>query len=99
MRLPAVTCRRLFIFGPCERGKYVEEENFSLGRLRGEITKTLPELVPRLGKQQSLSCSVPYQASVALFPPFPSPLILLFEVESNLADENDNWRVTSATTK
>lgn len=65
----------------------------------GEITKTLPELVPRLGKQQSLSCSVPYQASVALFPPFPSHLILLFEVESNLADENDNWRVTSATTK
>lgn len=34
MRLPAVTCRRLFIFGPCERGKKVEEENFSLGRLR-----------------------------------------------------------------
>lgn len=34
MRLPAVTCRRLFIFGPYERGKYVEEENFSLGRLR-----------------------------------------------------------------
>lgn len=34
MRLPAVTCRLLFIFGPCEGEKEVEEVNCSLGRLR-----------------------------------------------------------------
>lgn len=65
MRLLAVTCRLLFIFGRCKRGgsKRRRERTVAWGVCVcwgfGEITKTLPELVPLLGKQQSLSCSVP----------------------------------------
>lgn len=65
MRLPAVTCRLLFIFGRSKRGgsKRRRERTVAWGVCVcwgfGEITKTLPELVPLLGKQQSLSCSVP----------------------------------------
>lgn len=96
MRLPVVTCRLLFIFGRSKRGgsKRRRERTVAWGVCVcwgfGEITKTLPELVPLLGKQQSLSFRLFLSVSLS------TSAFLLFEVESNLADENDNWRVTSA---